>query len=314
MANCQKLFDDYCTAISLTAGKKSKMTTSKDALRERIRKHFKENHPAYTPKFFIQGSYKMGSAIRTVDDICDLDDGIYFFREPDVSATTLQAWVWDAVQGYTSTDPEHRKKCIRKLFANDYEIDYPIYYKINGVEYQLAVKNTGWEDSDPKAVVNWFANQKDSKGMLVRIVKDLKAWCDYKRHKMPSGLAMTILAANAKAKIVLNDREDITLRDILKEIKRTLNNRFECVVPAVPNDDLFADYNEARKRNFLDNLDLFITDANAALKEPNELKASKLWRKHFGERFPLGDDKNEVAAATLSAVMSGASTSKPYGK
>jgi hypothetical protein len=314
MANCQKLFDDYCTAISLTAGKNSKMTTSKNALRERIRKYFKDNHPAYTPKFFIQGSYKMGSAIRTWDDICDLDDGIYFFREPDVSATTLQGWVWDAVYGYTSTDPEHRKKCIRKLFVNDYEIDYPVYYKIDGLEYQLAVKNTGWEDSDPKAVVTWFNKQKDTKGMLVRIVKDLKAWCDYKRHKMPSGLAMTILAADAKAKIVLNDREDITLRDVLKEINRALQTKFACVVPAVPNDDLFADYNDTRKCNFLDNLDQFIADADAALKEPNELRASKLWRKHLGERFPLGEDKNEAAAATLGAVIAGARTSKPYGR
>src|SRR5690606_9499030 len=105
---------------------------------------------------YIQGSYKMGSVIRTGDDICDLDDGVYFFREPDVTSTTLQSWVWDAVYGYTATDPEHRKKCIRKIFSGDYEIDYPVYYKIDDQEYQLAVKNTGWEDSDPKAMVNWF--------------------------------------------------------------------------------------------------------------------------------------------------------------
>lgn len=311
MANTNKLFDEFQKEISLSTGKKTKMTNSKNALRERIRKYFKENHPGYIPKFYIQGSYKMGSAIRTKDDICDLDDGIYFFRQPDVTATTLQGWVWDAVYGYTSTDPEHRKKCIRKVFAGDYEIDYPIYYKIDDQEYMIAVKDTGWEDSDPKAVVKWFNQQRDSDGMLIKIVKNLKAWCDYKRNKMPSGLAMTILASNAKAKIALNVRQDITLSDILKEIKKALKYNFTCIVPAIPNDDLFDGYTATRRENFLSNLDCFIEDAEAALKEPNELKSSKLWRKHLGDRFPLGEDKSETSSSN-AALIAGAATSKPW--
>jgi hypothetical protein len=119
------------------------MTTSKDAIRERIRKYFKENHSEYTPKFYIQGSYKMKTGIRTKDDICDLDDGVYFFRTPDVTATILQNWIWDAVNGYTTTSPEHRKKCIRNIFSDDYEIDIPVYYKVSGQEYKIAVKNNG---------------------------------------------------------------------------------------------------------------------------------------------------------------------------
>ncbi len=314
MANCHKLFNEFQEEISLTIGKKNRMTTSKNAVRERIRKYFKDNHPEYIPKFFIQGSYKMGTAIRTKDDICDLDDGIYFFKEPDVTATTLQGWVWDAINGYTSTQPEHRKKCIRQIFTADYEIDYPVYYKIDNQEYKIAVKNNGWEDSDPKAMVKWFNNQKDQNGVLKRIVKDLKAWCDNLRDQMPSGLAMTILASNAKAKIVLNEREDITLRDILKEIKKTLYIKFECIVPATPYDNLFADYTETRRQKFMNNLSAFIDDANLALSEINELKASKLWRKHLGDRFPLGEDKVETNSAVLGAIITGAKTSFPYGE
>ena len=311
MADTNKLFEEFQAEISLTTGKKSRMTTSKNALRERIRKYFKDYHPEYVPKFFIQGSYKMGSAIRTKDDICDLDDGIYFFKKPEVTATTLQSWVWDAVYGYTSTDPEHRKKCIRKVFAGDYEIDFPVYYKIDGQEYMIAVKDNGWEDSDPKAVVKWFNGQKDVNGMLIKIVKDLKAWSDFKRNKMPSGLAMTILACNAKSKIVLNSREDITLTDILKEIRKTLKSSFECIVPAIPNDDLFENYTNTRRQNFMDNLDCFIEDAENALKEPNQLKASKYWRKHLGDRFPLGEDKSESSSNNAS-LLSGIAASKPW--
>ena len=313
MANCHNLFGEFNTEISLTSNKKTKMTTSKDGLRERIRKFFKENHSEYIPKFYIQGSYKMKTGIRTKDDICDLDDGVYFFRTPDVTATTLQNWIWDAVNGYTTTSPEHRKKCIRTIFSGDYEIDIPVYYKVSGEEYQLAVKNNGWEDSDPKALIDWFNDNKDANGKMIKTIKDLKAWCDYKRNKMPSGLAMTILAMNAKSKIVLNDRDDILLTDILREIKKTLAQKFECVVPVTPKDNLFADYDDTRKTNFLTNLDNFLTDAEAALKEQNHLKASRLWQKHLGTRFPDGEDKNEQSNSN-SATTSGAALSRPWAK
>lgn len=252
MANCHDLFQHFDNEISLTSGKKDKMKTSKEKLRERIRKYFQEHHPEYEPKFYIQGSSKMKTGIRTKEDICDLDDGVYFFRQPDVTATTLQSWVWDAVDGYTATAPEHRKKCIRNIFAGDYEIDMPIYYKLEDKEYQLAIKNNGWEDSDPKAMVNWFNGKKDKNCQLMRLIKVLKAWGDHKRHRMPSGLAITILAANAKGKIPLSvERDDASLRDLLKEIKAALDLKFECVVPVTPKDDLFADYDETRKTIFL---------------------------------------------------------------
>ena len=314
MANCNNLFKKFNGSISIDADKNSKMTNSKTKLRDRIRKWFKDNHPDYEPKFYIQGSYKMKTGIRTKDDICDLDDGVYFFRQPNVSATTLQKWVHQAVNGYTTTPSEHRKKCIRTIFTSDYEVDHPVYYKVDGEDYQIAVKDNGFEGSDPKAVIDWFNSNKDKDGVLISTVKYLKAWCDNLRNKMPSGLAMTILAINAKNKIVLNQRDDITLKDILKEIKNTLNIKFECIVPAVPYDDLFESYDENRKNNFLKALNDFIDDAEKALKEENELKASKLWRKHLGERFPEGKDESQSSSSRAAAAAIGASTSFPWAK
>lgn len=311
MADCHNLFQDYHGNILIDSTKKDKINKSKEALRTRIRNWFKENHPDYVPKFYIQGSTKMKSGIKTKDDICDLDDGVYFFREPDVTATTLQGWVWDAVNGYTSTTPEHRKKCIRSIFSGDYEIDHPVYYKVDNKEYRIAIKNTGWRDDDPKAMVDWFVKKKDKENRLVRIVKYLKAWCDNKRNSMPSGLAMTILASNALDNIVLNKRDDISLRDILNEIKKTLDSCFECFVPVTPNDDLFSDYTETRENNFMNALSDFLNDANSAIREENQLKASKLWQKHLGDRFPDGKDEKDSSASTSSAAW-GAASSNPW--
>jgi hypothetical protein len=312
MANCHNLFQDYNSEISIPTAKKEKMSSSKEALRKRIRKYFKDNFPEYEPKFFIQGSHKMKTGIRTKYDICDLDDGVYFFREPDVTATTLQGWILEAVSGYTETDPEHRKKCIRSIFSKEYEIDMPVYFKINGKAYQLAVKNIGWENSDAKGVVDWFNNQKDKNGQLLRLVKYAKGWGDNIRNKMPSGLAMTILVSNAKANIFYNDRDDITLRDTLKEIKKALDLKFQCIVPAIPNDDLFKDYDKNRKDHFLNCLTTFIEDAEAAIREENQLKSSRLWRKNLGDRFPFGDDSTENKSKYTGLII-GAARSKPWG-
>lgn len=311
MANCHNLFENFLEEVSIPLVKRDRMLISKDKLRKRIRKYFVENHPGYYPMFYIQGSYKMKTAIRTIMDICDLDDGVYFFRIPGVTATTLQGWVWDAVNGYTNTTPEHRKKCIRSIFEKDYEIDMPVYYKVEGENYKLAVKNTGWEDSDPKAFITWFNGRKDGDKKLINAIKQLKDWCDYKPGKMASGLALSILATNAKAKIVLNERSDISLKDILKEIKKALDLKFECIVPALPNDNLFADYDSVRKDKFLNCLNEFIIDAEAALKEENQLAASELWRKHLGKRFPLGANKKDDTTQN-SAIVRGASLSNPW--
>jgi Second Messenger Oligonucleotide or Dinucleotide Synthetase domain len=313
MANCQSLFQTYNNNISLTQSKKNRLKTSKEGLRNRVKAYFKEHHPEYKPKFYIQGSYKMRTAIRTKEDICDLDDGIYFFRNPDVTATVLQTWVKNAVDGYTDTSPEHLKKCIRNIFAGDYEIDMPIYYKIDGKDYQLAIKNIGWETSDSKAVVDWFNGKKEANGVLVKMVKYLKGWCDNKSSIMPNGLAMTILASNVKHKIVYNkDRDDLSLRDTLKEIKKNLDLKFACVLPVTPNDDLFGSYDEARKNNFMTALNDFIKDAETAVKETNQLKSSQLWKNHLGSRFPNGEDKNE-SATNVGGLYTLASSSRPFG-
>jgi len=312
MANCHQLFRDFHEDISIGKTKRERMTDSKNSLRTRIRKWFRENHSDYVPKFFIQGSQKMKSGIRTEEDICDLDDGVYFFRSPDVSATTIQGWIWSAVNGYTDTAPEHRKKCVRSIFTGDYEIDHPVYYKIDDEPYKIAVKDSGWEDSDPKAMVDWFVKKKDKDGRLIRSIMYLKRWCDYLQNEMPSGLAMTIVASNGKEKIVLNERDDITLRDILREIQKALTSSFECIVPAIPNDDLFAKYNSERKSNFLNALNSFLNDADKALKEENQLSSSKLWQKHLGSSFPDGADKKEQSNSRSVAAAIGAGTSNPW--
>jgi hypothetical protein len=312
MANCSKLFKEFNGEgfLKVPQTKIDKIDLSSEHVRKVIIDHFIKYHPKYHPKFYRQGSIKMGTVIRTKDDTCDLDEGIYFKDNPDnVTCTTLQQWVKDAVDGITDSTPSHRKKCITIDFKAGYNIDYPVFiFDKNKEDHpNLAVKDSNFQLDDPKEFYEYF--NKESSAQLIRIIRFLKAWCDFKRHKMPSGLAMTILAMNCFQK---NDRDDIALKFTLIEIENSLIASFKCQMPTTPKDNLFADYNAIRENNFMDNLSAFINDAKAAVDtEINQLKASKLWKKHLGDRFPEGEDKDEAKTeSNLLANIIG--NQKPY--
>lgn len=313
MSNCDKLFKDFNENLKITSKKKTNLKKSKDALRKRIVDYFAKNHPNYKPKFYIQGSYKMKTTVRTKDDTCDLDDGIYFQSNPDdVTATTLQKWVKNAVDGTTEATPSHRSKCITVDYKAGYNIDLPVFVFDSDADDHpnLAVKNEGFRSDDPKEFVDAFNKITDSKGQLVRIVKYLKAWCDYKREKMPSGLVMTVLAMDH---FLSNDRDDVALKFILIEIEKALKKSFSCKMPTTPKDDLLEDYDDNREANFMSNLEAFIADAKKAVdEEKNNKSASKLWQKHFGKTyFPDGVDEEEspVDSTKLSSTIG---ITRPY--
>jgi hypothetical protein len=307
MANLNYLFQEFNDELTVSESKKSKMINSREHLREKIRKSFEQNHKGYSPKFYIQGSYKLNTLIRTKDDTCDLDDGVYFSSNPDnVTGTTLQRWVKEAVEGTTDATPTHKRKCIRVDYKAGYNIDLPVMVFDENTDNHplLAVKNSDFQVDDPKEFVDYFKDNKTDQ--MVRIIKYLKAWCDHKRAEMPCGLAMTVLSLKCFQE---NDRDDVALKYILIEIEKQLKKNFRCLMPTTPKDDLFEDYSETKKKNFMDNLSSFIEDAKKAIEEPNHLKASKLWRKHLGERFPLGEDKSDENSKSLIKAIG---TSKPY--
>ena len=307
MANLNYLFKQFNDELSVTDSKKSMMINSREHLREKIRKSFEQNHKGYSPKFYIQGSYKLRTLIRTKDDTCDMDDGVYFPSNPDnVTGTTLQRWVKDAVEGTTDATPTHKKKCIRVDYKAGYNIDLPVmvFDEDKDDHPLLAVKNSDFQIDDPKEFVDYFQDNKTDQ--MVRIIKYLKAWCDHKRAEMPCGLAMTVLSLKC---FQGNDRDDIALKYVLIEIEKELKKNFRCLMPTTPKDDLFEDYSEMKKTNFMDNLSAFIEDAKKAIDESNHQKASKLWQKHLGDRFPLGEDKSDDTAKSFAKTIG---TSKPY--
>ena len=315
MANNHDQFIAFNNTIAISQAKKDTLIGNRTTLREVIRKYFDDNKPnEKKPKFQSQGSFVMKTTVNPITEWSeednkylykyDIDDGVYFIGEESDRKTvsTYHNWIYDAVKDHTGKGAIDKNTCIRVSYADGHHIDLPIYFKIKGDKTipQLAHKSKDWIDSDPKEFADWFNGKVDLKQQLRRIVRYLKAWCDYRNTqnssvKMPSGFIMTILAAN---NISYNDRDDIafkeTLENIQKEIDKNHGGKFECKRPTTPKDEnLFEDYSDTKRDYFLSQLDSFITSARQATSGTNPKESCLKWQKHFGDRFSCSTAKDE---------------------
>mgnify|MGYP001408553601 CR=1 FL=1 len=313
MANCHDLFNEYHDKIKINSDKKESLRKSRDAVRDKIKKYFKDTKGVTAPKFHGQGSYMMGTIITPLDGEYDIDDGVYLQHlEEDESkwpaTSTMHTWIVNAVKGHTSTEPVDKNTCVRVIYKNHYHIDLPIYVIKDDVP-RLAHKSKGWINSDPRAFTDWFRSTvKENGEQLRQIVKYLKAWADYKNQnastKMPSGIMLTILAAE---NFVGSDgRDDEALVGTVRNILDTLEESFSCKKPVEPNEDLFEDWSDTRKDNFLNKLNTLCDKGNKALELENDKKeeASLKWQDLLGDRFPkyenVKEEQSESAYATTA--------------
>ncbi|GHT35848.1 cyclic GMP-AMP synthase [Bacteroidia bacterium] len=325
MANNHSQFIAFNDSITISKAKKETLKNNREALREKIRKYFKDNKPdEINPSFRSQGSFVMKTLINPISEWSeedekylykyDIDDGVYFIgkEEDRKSIDTYHNWIYEAVKDHTDKGATDKTTCVRVLYADGHHIDLPIYFKIKGDDTipQLAHKSKDWIDSDPKEFFDWFNKQAKDKEQLRRIVRYLKAWRDY-RHtqnsstQMPSGFILTILATNNIS--YSNDRDDIALKETLEKIQNAIDpnhgGTFECYRPTTPADeDLFENYSDTKRDYFLSQLDSFVKSAKNAIGGTNPKESCEKWQKHFGDRFSCAtaideDEAKEKAKA-----------------
>ncbi|WP_316794198.1 cyclic GMP-AMP synthase DncV-like nucleotidyltransferase [Pedobacter frigoris] len=307
MANCNKLFLDYSKVITPSLVEMQKMKTSRESLEKKITDKIKEKLNV-TVSFFTQGSgaKRMKTIIIKENGTYDADRGVYLPAEPEVSAETVQKYIYDAVKDQTSGGASHRKKCVRVYYKGAYNIDFPVYYEVPDESYSyIAVKGNGWIKDDPEEMINWFEGYKDEGGQLIRMVKYLKAWASTRNFKMPSGIALSVWAAKNFTENA--DRDDKCLLSLLNAIQLAVLFSVTCYAPVEPYDDLISKLSDEQRDKFKTELDAFAADAQKAVDETNQLAASKLWRKHLGTRFNLGldedVDKRASALAASAAIV-----------
>lgn len=283
MTNLHNRFLAFERNISVSSSKITKLRNSRQALERRIREYFRQESDVLIPRFYIQGSYKMKTMIVDDSKTYDVDLGIYFLQEPNVTPKTLQQWVANAVSGHTTGGIQHRDKCIRVIYQGDFHIDLPVYYFRPTYDRHpcLATKN-GWVASDPKELCDWFSTHKDTSGQVIRLVKYFKAWAKTRRRKMPSGIALTVLVTNH---YVCHQQDDYAFFATAKAIYNSFGWSIQCKNPATPYDDLLSRLDSYQKQNFKDALWDLVNDGDNALHSHSDYTAANIWRQQLGYRF-----------------------------
>jgi hypothetical protein len=288
-SNCDRLFRTFEAKLSISESKIKKLQDAKEEIKGILNLYCKNHKSLTVPSFWIQGSYKMGTLIKTQDNRCDIDLGFYFFTEPQIKNKTLFNNVKKALEE-SELDKAVilKEKCIRVNYSSGFHIDLPMYYfDKEEQEPYLLTKDGEYEISDPKRVWEWFEKKKTNNDrQVLRIVKYLKAWADFQKktkgRKMPSGLALSVWAADSEI-YNRHDRDDVALFRTALNLYSLLSDldvdEWKCELPVPPYDDLIAKLNLNQRENFLKTLEEF-------LRKDSKEKAIENWRFLFGKRFP----------------------------
>ncbi len=286
MANVHNYLLEFERSISLSASKKKQLIASRKALQQRVVDYFKAHARLLVPRFYIQGSYKMGTMVMDSEGTYDVDVGVYFLQKPNIEPLSLQKNVFNAVKGHTVSGLEHRDKCIRVVYKGDFDIDIPVYYKTPSDEHPYLATKNGWMESDPKELCDWFDAKKDRNGQLVRLVKYFKSWANNQTGKMPSGIAFTVWIAN---NFRPDSRDDKAFFATAKSIESEFGGGFRNTVamnPVTPKDNLLKlDFDQ--RSNFKSVFRQMLKAIEKALSTKSTKKAATIWAELFGEKFPV---------------------------
>lgn len=313
MANCSKLLTNYDEQTRLDGDKIDRLRGKRDELKDIIKKWFSENDK-YAPDFKGQGSFTMKTIInpKEDDELYDIDYGVYINKldlEKDgddfINANTAQGWVKSAVEKHIEDvgddsfiqKVEHKNKCIRVYYKAEkcedkFHVDLPVYYKSESDICYLAVKNNstnednGWEESDPRAIVEWFLgeiNKKDER--LRRIVRYLKNWTALQSWDTtkPSGLVWTVLSSD---NFDNSELDDISLLETAKKIKTFLkpfSGKPKLSNPINESEDLLEKYSSVAIDAIADKIQKLVDKATLAIQltEEEQEDAEAIWQKIF---------------------------------
>lgn len=320
MADVTRQLNEYLERITLSSTQEDSLRRSREALADKIKVYFREQGKTM-PVFKQQGSFDMRTIIVPLDKEFDLDYGVYLQEYDDneeewPSPGTVHRWIIDAVKNHTQTEPENKNTCVRVIFKNQYHIDLPSYIETEA-KCKLSHIEKGWIQSQPKDITKWFQKQINEKGEGLRsVVKFLKGWADfqkYKRGKMPSGLVLTILAAD---NYVQMDRLDESVFRTVIKIMESVRFRVQVRNPVDPRELVSDRLSDAVKKRFQEAIQDLNDSLRLAYLEDSFSKSCSLWIKEVGDRFPTCSDPDEKQRQDINHLaqsFSANKTIKPWG-
>lgn len=295
--------------VTPTTEQREFLQTQWNALADHLKQALYTDY-GYPISTWLQGSYKYGTLIRPVhvDEEYDVDIGIYFQWESDGNATPaptqLREWVQRELQVFKSLNADvksisepPKERCSRAIYEKKFHIDTPVYHLEKSSDTRrLACLSGKWEDSDPKAIYEWFKSAVwgGDREQLRRLIRYLKGWAAVafveSAAARPSSILLTVLAAQSFEDHWLSRLGGMDDEDALTLVIKDMHERLfgDRVVPN-PIDES-EDLNRIPDVHwdvFLTNLQALRNAAENAEAEQDEAAAALAWSEVFSFLMPL---------------------------
>lgn len=317
-AKLYKQFNEFHDAIKL-----DKESTPLKEKREMLESDIKSKLPSELEKidisitksdlkFFDQGSYRQNTSTGIKSGSVDRDLAIEF--ELDINThddpRKIKKCVRDALKIENKREPKIKEPCVTVKYLKKGEenvhIDFPIYAVCAGSYYLARGKETSenylWEECDPHGLNDHFDAlfQGDEGNQLRRIVRYLKKWREenygssYSKNQIPPSIGLTLLAGSVfSAKQTDGEDDDLkALLNVCNKIKDKFTKvdddyEIECLLPVLPNSDVFYKMTTSSKTTFYKKWEKLCEKVKNAADATEEYEAAKFLQSQFGNDFKL---------------------------
>jgi len=333
VANVQTQFNAFNTAIRLGRfGEEQTLRDKRDLLRARLEEKLpgvfeRHSEDAQSPTFADQGSYEMGTGVKSLDGRdYDIDQGVYF--EVPTSAyepVELKERVFEALEGHTPK-VEVRRACVTVFYEENgdplYHVDLAVYSSgdanPDGKDYLARGKvNSGpefrtWGVSSPgtlkETLFSKFASE-DGRSQFRHVVRYLKRWKDLQFQATglgaPRGIALTVIAQlygyfphyiDPIARDQVDDLAaliqvvDGTIAAFVKtwdQATSTFKHRLAVRLPVEPWSDLCERMTDLQLEHFYNKLLSLQEALRSARQAVDPVDACTTLRRQFGDDFPV---------------------------
>lgn len=330
MADVQKQFEEFHTTIRVDYEMSRELREKRDIVVGRIKKYLSD-HGLPTCEELLQGSYKMKTGVKPIEELeYDIDVGLRFgFRDTEHDAQTVRDWVLAAVKEHTNR-VEDRGPCIRVVYEAGYHLDLVTYAvwtdEVGKEQYRLAHKSKGWRPADPPALLEYvathrkqnFSNTVDNEtktDQFRRCVRAIRRWNDvclpFETDAKPTGLALVLLAIQRRLpkRVFLDERSDdrAALATFTRSIANTLG-RVTANKPTPEYEEMFGRLKPGDMDAFKSRMSALADALDLAGSEVDPVKASETLRAVFGADFPVPTKEDTAQRTRAPAIVRSSSS------
>ncbi|MDW4496562.1 hypothetical protein R5H30_01105 [Sulfitobacter sp. D35] len=303
-----KFHQDY---VRLTNDQRANMRRRRETNLSRIQKGLEETKKPSLAETINQGGYAQKTMTQPPENDeesrYDIDLGVVFEEDDAAGPRTTRNWVRDAIARKATNlqnDPDTKKKCVRVLYADGYQCDFPVFrrkWSEVGWKYELS-SGDEWVGSDPAAMNKWIETTVSAKSpetsgsyqvrRIIRLGKFFsKTHSSRLNRKFPGGLVATALFIEAYVSAECRDDE------AFRETLRALSNRSKY-------SPVYANGIQVSDEKDIDRIARLIDQAKEAVKELDKLDADDVAETHANEVWKTVFRHSFFAEETKQAVNS----------